>query len=127
MPDLNDPTLTQNQDFQAVLTSFLTAYRPFLEKELNLSESAATLIKESQAHPPTCDDEIQLAVALFERFYTKDVALRVLPAEGREVLGNPDQWEWCYRRILCCLIFGWLVFRPEPAELTGRRSTAPAE
>jgi hypothetical protein len=111
MPDLNDPTLTQNQDFQAVLTSFLTAYRPFLEKELNLSESAATLIKESQAHPPTCDDEIQLAVALFERFYTKDVALRVLPAEGREVLGNPDQWEWCYRRILCCLIFGWLVCR----------------
>lgn len=111
MPDLNDPTLTQNQDFQAVLNSFLTAYRPFLEKELNLSESAATLIKESQAHPPTCDDEIQLAVALFERFYTKDVALRVLPAEGREVLGNPDQWEWCYRRILCCLIFGWLVCR----------------
>jgi hypothetical protein len=25
------------------------------------------------------------------------------------------------------LIFGWLVFRPEPAELTSRRSTAPAE
>ena len=45
MPDLNDPTLTQNQDFQAVLNSFLTAYRPFLKKELNLSESAATLIK----------------------------------------------------------------------------------
>ncbi len=111
MPDLNDPTLTQNQDFQAVLNSFLTAYRPFLEKELNLSSSAATLIKESQAHPPTCDDEIQLAVTLFERFYTKDVALRVLPQEGREVLGNPDQWEWCYRRILCCLIFGWLVCR----------------
>ena len=35
----------------------------------------------------------------------------MLPAEGREVLGNPDQWEWCYRRILCCLIFGWLVCR----------------
>jgi hypothetical protein len=111
MSDLNDPTLAQNQDFQAVLNSFLAAYRPFLERELNLSASAATLIKESQAHPPTCDDEIQLAVALFERFYTKDVALRVLPEEGREVLGNPDQSEWCYRRILCCLIFGWLVCR----------------
>jgi hypothetical protein len=111
MSDVNDPTLLQNQDFQAVLNSFLAAYRPFLEKELNLSASAATLIKESQAHAPTCDDEIELAVALFERFYTKDVALQVLPIEGREVLGKPDQWDWCYRRILCCLIFGWLVCR----------------
>jgi hypothetical protein len=25
------------------------------------------------------------------------------------------------------LIFGWLVFRPAPVELTGRRSTLPAE
>jgi hypothetical protein len=111
MADLNDPTLAQDQDFQAVLNTFLAAYRPILEHELNISQSAATLIKESQAHPPTCDDEIAMAVTLFERFYNKDVALRVLPAEGRAVLGNPDQWEWCYRRILCCLIFGWLVCR----------------
>ena len=111
MSDLNDPTLTQNQDFQIVLNAFLAAYRPILERELGLAASAATLIKESQAHPPTCDDEIEMAVALFERFYSKDVALRLLPQEGREVLGNPDQWEWCYRRILCCLIFGWLVCR----------------
>ncbi|HLH37484.1 MAG TPA: hypothetical protein VKX41_22675 [Alloacidobacterium sp.] len=111
MADLNDPTLLQDQDFQAVLNAFLAAYRPFLEKESSLAASAAALIKESQAHPPTCDDEINTAVALFERFYTKDVALRVLPDEGRQVLGNPDQWEWCYRRILCCLIFGWLVCR----------------
>ena len=111
MADLNDPTLTQDQDFQAVLNTFLGAYRPILEHELSISQSAATLIKESQAHPPTCDDEIAMAVALFERFYTKDVALRLLSAEGRQVLGNPDQWEWCYRRILCCLIFGWLVCR----------------
>ncbi|QNI32934.1 hypothetical protein H7849_02790 [Alloacidobacterium dinghuense] len=111
MADLNDPTLTQNQDFQAVLNTFLAAYRPILEHELRVSESAATLIKESQAHPPTCDDEIAIAVTLFERFFTKDVALRVLPVEGRQILGNPDQWEWCYRRILCCLIFGWLVCR----------------
>jgi hypothetical protein len=54
--DLNDPTLAQDQDFQAVLNTFLAAYRPILEHELNISQSAATLIKESQAHPPTCDD-----------------------------------------------------------------------
>jgi hypothetical protein len=111
MADVTEPTLTQDQDFQAVLNAFLSSYKPFLEKELSLASSAAALIKESQAHPPSCDDEINTAVALFEHFYTKDVAVRVLPPEGREALGNPDQWEWCYRRILCCLIFGWLVCR----------------
>ncbi len=111
MSDSNDPILEQNPDFQAVLNAFLAAYRPILDKEVSLAASAATLIKESQAHPPTCDDEIELAVSLFEHFYTKDVAVLVLPDEGRQVLGNPDQWDWCYRRILCCLIFGWLVCR----------------
>ncbi len=111
MQAANNPDLTQSADFQAVLNSLLAAYRPILERELSLSESAANLVKESQAHPPTCDDEIELAQSLFERFFTKDVALSLLPDEGRQVLGNPDQWEWCYRRILCCLIFGWLVCR----------------
>ena len=111
MPDTNKSSLTQNADFQAVLDSLLAAYRPILEHELSLSASAATLVKEAQAHPPTCDDEIELAVSLFERFFTKDVAFRLLPDEGRQVFGKPDQWDWCYRRILCCLIFGWLVCR----------------
>ena len=107
----NTSTFAANKDFQFVLNALLTAYRPILENELKLAESADTLLKEVSAHPPTCEDEIQLANSLFERFFTHDIATRLLPAEGRTVLGNQDQWAWCYRRILCCLTFGWLVCR----------------
>ncbi|HEX3437537.1 MAG TPA: hypothetical protein VHT24_12275 [Pseudacidobacterium sp.] len=109
MSDQTNPT--SNPDFQPVLDAFLNAYRPVLERELSLSQSAATLMKEAAANPPTCDDEIEQAVSLFEKFFTKDVVYRLLPDEGRKVLGTVDQWDWCYRRILCCLIFGWLVCR----------------
>jgi hypothetical protein len=60
------------------------------------------------------------AVAWFERFFNPDIAMRVLSPEGREILGNPDRWKWCYRRILCCLIFGWLVCRG-PRAIRGLR------
>jgi hypothetical protein len=100
-----------NEDFQFVLNALLSAYRPILENELKLASSAKTLLNAAGTQPPTCDDEIQLARSLFEPFFTKDVALRLLSDQGRAVLGTQDQWVWCYRRILCCLIFGWLVCR----------------
>src|SRR5215470_11111966 len=90
MPDLNDPTLLQDQDFQAVLNSFLTAYKPILEHELSVAESAATLIKESKAHPPTCDEEIALAVKLFERFYTKMLPFKCFQRRAVQLWGRPD-------------------------------------
>jgi hypothetical protein len=107
----NTSTLSSNKDFQLVLNSLLTAYRPILENELKLAASADTLMKEAAAHPPTCEDEIQLANKLFEPFFTQDIAMRLLPDEGRAVFGNQEQLAWCYRRILCCLVFGWLVCR----------------
>ncbi len=109
MSDKSGPA--SNDDLEFVLKSFLNAYRPTLERELKLTESAPALIQASKDHPPTCDDEIKLARALFERFFTQDVATRLLPDQGRVVFGNPDQWAWCYRHILCCLVFGWLVCR----------------
>jgi len=100
-----------NSDFEFVLNAFLSAYRPILEGELQRAQSAATLIEASKENPPSCADEINLARTLFDRFFTPEVATRLLPNEGRAVFGNPDQWGWCYRHILCCLIFGWLVCR----------------
>jgi hypothetical protein len=97
-----------DSDLKFALDALLAAYRPFLESELKLSGSSTDL--QSQA-ATTCDDEIRTARELFERFFTKEVAMRLLPNEGKETLGNVDEWEWCYRHILCCLIFGWLVCR----------------
>ena len=111
MTDVNNPNPISNEDFEFVLGALLKAYQPILEKELELARSAQTLIEESQKQPPTCEDEIALANSLFEPFFTTDVATRLLPAEGRQVFGDADQWAWCYRHILCCLIFGWLVCR----------------
>jgi hypothetical protein len=105
------PHLLRTRIFRQSSTPFLAAYRPVLEKKAGAGRIRATLIEEVLAHPPTCEEEINAAVAWFERFFNPDVAMRVLSPEGREILGNPDRWEWCYRRILCCLIFGWLVCR----------------
>ncbi len=111
MSDVKKNPCASNEDFQFVLDALLKAYRPLFENELKLAKSAQALVQESEKQPPTCDDEIAVARSLFEPFFTREVATRLLPAEGRQVLGNPDQWAWCYRHILCCLIFGWLVCR----------------
>jgi hypothetical protein len=109
----SDPinTTLSNQDFKFVLDSLAGAYRPILESELRLAESAETLLQGSAAKPPTCDDEIALAQQLFQKFFTPEVATRLLPVEGQKAFGNVDEWELCYRHILCCLVFGWLVCR----------------
>jgi hypothetical protein len=111
MSDTTNAGAASDANFQWVLDAFLRAYRPVLEHELRVGQSAETLLEASREHPPTTDEEIRQARALFERFFTPDVATKLLPAEGQAAFGSPDQWEWCYRHILCCLVFGWLVCR----------------
>ena len=98
-------------DLEFVLSAFLSAYRPILERELEHSSSVATLVRAARENPPTAEQEIEQARALFERFFTPEVATRLLPYEGRAAFGNYNEWRWCYRHILCCLEFGWLVCR----------------
>jgi hypothetical protein len=104
-------SLVSNPDFKHVLDSLLDAYRPILEQELRAAQSASSLLEASQAAPPTCADEIATARQIFHTFFTPEVATRLLPVEGQKAFGNVDQWEWCYRHILCCIVFGWLVCR----------------
>jgi hypothetical protein len=111
MSSANDSGAAANKDFGFVLKAFLGAYRPLLEDELKLARSAETLLKASKDHPPSYESEIKLARTLFERFFTPEVATRLLPDEGRATFGKPNQWAWCHRHILCCMVFGWLVCR----------------
>jgi hypothetical protein len=104
-------TFVSNDDFKFVLDSLLQAYRPILENELRLATSAEELLQDSEKNPLTCQDEIALAQQLFSKFFSPEVAFRLLPAEGQQIFGDPKEWEWCHRHILCCLIFGWLVCR----------------
>ena len=97
-------------DLEFVLNAFLTAYRPVLERELETRQLRGNAGTAARDHPPTAEDEIKLAQSLFERFFTPEVATRLLPEEGQAAFGK-QQWQWCYRNILCCLVFGWLVCR----------------
>lgn len=100
-----------SEDFQYVLKELLNAYQPLLEEELNRAKNPEQLKKEAEGRPPNCDDEIALANRIFGKFFTGEVAIRLLPAEGRELMGPIDRWRWCYLHIRCCIIFGWLVCR----------------
>src|SRR5437762_7789544 len=101
----------QDEDFQFVLKELLAAYQPILEEELERAKSAERLSADVQKVPITCEEEFALANRIFERFFSEQVALRVLPPEGRELLGPVASWSWCLRHIRCCFIFGWLVCR----------------
>ena len=101
----------QDEDFQFALKELLAAYQPILAEELERTQSPERLEQEAREHPPSCEDEVELGSRLFERFFTEEVAQRLLPPEGREQLGSFEQWAWCYRHIRCCIIFGWLVCR----------------
>ena len=57
-------------DLEFVLGAFLSAYRPILERELEHSASVATLVRAARENPPTAEQEIEQARALFERFFT---------------------------------------------------------
>src|SRR5580658_11024145 len=74
-------SLVSNQDFKYVLDSLLDAYRPILEQELRTAQSAESLLQASEAIPPTCADEIATAQKLFNKFFTPEIATRLLPVE----------------------------------------------
>lgn len=101
----------QDEDFQFVLKALLEAYQPILEEELRRSKDPEGLQKEAESESPSCEDEITFADRIFSKFLTEEVALRMLPPEGRELLGPIDRWRWCLLHIRCCIIFGWLVCR----------------
>src|SRR5262249_38686050 len=102
---------TQDDDFQFVLKELLAAYQPILEEDLARAKSPDRLRKEAADKPPSCEDELALANRIFDKFYSDNVALSLLPTEGRQLLGPIDRWRWCLRHIRCCTIFGWLVCR----------------
>src|SRR5215510_14966996 len=101
----------QNPDFQAVLKSLLDIYRPILEEDLKRAGDPGALSDEALKAPPDCDSELADAQRLFGSFLDETVALRLLPAQARELLGPINRWRWCLLHIRCCIIFGWLVCR----------------
>lgn len=100
-----------NEDFQFLLKQLLSAYQPILEEELERAKAPEQLKKEAEEKPPNCDEELKLANRIFEKFFTEEVAVRLLPEDGRQQLGPIEQWRWCFLHIRCCTIFGWLVCR----------------
>jgi len=100
-----------NEDFQFVLKELLSAYQPILEEDLKRAKAIEQLKKEVQEKPPRCEDELVLADRLFDRFISKEVALRLLEPSAREQLGPIEEWLWCIRHLACCLKFGWLLYR----------------
>lgn len=100
-----------NEDFQFVLKALLAAYQPILEQELKLAGDPAALSKQAEGGPPDCEVEIARANQIFGKFFTEEVAVRMLPADARRMLGPVDQWRWCLQHIRCCIIFGWLACR----------------
>jgi hypothetical protein len=106
-----DPSEIHDEDFQSVLRQLLAAYQPVLELELARAKEPERLKKEAEGKTPNCEDEIALANQIFEKFWTPEIALRLLPKEGRELLGPIERWRWCLLHLRCCIIFGWLVCR----------------
>jgi hypothetical protein len=104
-PEFNNP------DFQAVLKALLAAYQPILEQQLALARNPQQLQKDAQADPPNCVDEFKEANALFGKFLTDDIALRLIPEKNRGQLGPLENWRWCLQHLRCCIIFGWLICR----------------
>ena len=105
------PEELRNEDMQYVLKELLASVQPVLEQDLNWANNPEQLTKEAEQRPPSCDEEIELANRIFNKFWTEPVAQRILPAEARELLGPVDRWRWCLLHIRCCIIFGWLVCR----------------
>jgi hypothetical protein len=122
MPNPKKPSLAEetessehqeihSEDFQFVLKHLLAAYQPVLEEDLKRAKSPEELKKEAESKPASCEDEVTLANRIFEKFVTEEVAVRLLPEEGRKQLGPIENWRWCFVHIRCCIIFGWLLCR----------------
>src|SRR5262245_9727411 len=84
-----------SQDFQFVLKQLLAAYQPILEEDLKRAKAPEELKTEAESKPASCEDEIALANRIFEKFVTEEVAMRLLPEEGRKQLGPIENWRWC--------------------------------
>jgi hypothetical protein len=106
-----DPAEIHDDDFQFVLKALLSAYQPVLEQDLARAREPERLKKEAEGNPPDCEEEIALANQIFDKFWTPEVAQRLLTAEARTVMGPVERWRWCVRHIRCCIIFGWLLCR----------------
>jgi hypothetical protein len=104
-PDPNDP------QFQTVLRALVDAYRPILEEDLKRAGDLAALTAEAEKAPPDCEAELAAAERLFANVADEKVALALLPAQARELLGPVERWRWCLLHIRCCIIFGWLLCR----------------
>ena len=100
-----------NDDFQFVLKALLKAYQPILEQELSRTTHPEELKKDVESNPPSCADELSLAGRIFKEFWDEEVAIRCLPLAARERVVGSKLWAWCWRHILCCIIFGWLLCR----------------
>jgi hypothetical protein len=101
-----------NPDLQSALKALLAVYQPVFEQQLNLTKNPDELQKQAQAiSTRTCAQEFEEAYSMFGKFLNEDTAMRLLPAQAREILGPVEQWRWCLQHILCCLVFGWLVCR----------------
>ena len=106
------PSEWGNPNFQAVLKALLDVYQPILEQQLSLAKNPAELQKQAEViESRTCAEEFREAHAMFEKFLTEETALRLLPAQAKELLGPAEEWRWCLQHILCCVVFGWLVCR----------------
>ena len=98
-------------DFQFALKALLSAYQPILEQELARTKDPDALAKEEAANPPNCADELAQASQILDHFFTEEVAVRLLPAQARDLMGPVARWRWCLLHIRCCIIFGWLLCR----------------
>jgi hypothetical protein len=107
----NEHEEIHSKDFQFVLKHLLASYQPVLEEDLKRAKAPEELKKEAESKPASCEDEIALANRIFDRFVTEEVAVRLLPEEGRKLLGRIENWRWCFLHIRCCIIYGWLVCR----------------
>jgi hypothetical protein len=100
-----------SEDYQFVLNQLLAAYQPILEEELNRVKAPEQFLKEAEASPQSREDELTLAHRIFDKFFTEEVAVRLLPKAGREQLGPVENWRGCLEQIRCSIVFGWLVCR----------------
>lgn len=108
-PEERDEPL--DEDFQFALRELLETYKPVLEEDLKRAASPDALIKEALANPPSCEEEFAYAQNLFARFTSEEVAMRLLPAAAREIVGPVERLRWCLLHLRCCLVFGWLLCR----------------
>jgi hypothetical protein len=104
-PEPTDP------DFRRVLETLVDAYRPILEEDLKRASDLDALVKEADASEPDCEAEIAAAERLFTPFVNEKMALALLPAQARELLGPAENWRGCLLHVRCCIVFGWLLCR----------------